>query len=313
MARIRSCRQPRFCMSDCGSHRYRVRGAVRRLSGFRVTSADGWRSVRRMVRGLRRITGVTSALTMVHDGMGRYRSTAAASSRWVVHWGFGRSTRLGGVVVVAALLVAEHAAGIEPREQMTAEGMEQSKQPSKAIATRKDFVLRKPKGRPQGNLGLTVGVLGRSEGEGAKLPAGVWNSTRAHLGLRGDVIFGRKSAFDWGVGPFGEVMTAFDDISVGTGATVHVPVHRVVPLLVSAGGYGRYGGQWSGGLSGQLFWGVRGYKDDSWYVGSLGLLAQGRFGVVGQQKERSILIALQLDLAVLFIPVAALISVTRGS
>lgn len=255
---------------------------------------------------------MTSALKIVHEGLGGCWSSSASVLPRGIRLGSGSSGRFGSVAFVVVLLFVGRAAGKGFGEQTKGEAAQRENQSIDAFGGTKDFVLRKPKGRPQFNLALTGGVLGRSEGEGTKTPTGVWSSTRGHLGLHGDVIFGRKSAFDWGVGPFGEVMTAFDDISFGTGATVHVPVHRALPILVSAGGYGRYGGQWSGGLSGQLFWGIRRYDDDSSYVGSIGLMAQGRFGIVGQQKERTIVVALHVDLAALCIPMVALASVVKG-
>ena len=159
--------------------------------------------------------------------------------------------------------------------------------------------------RPQANVGLTAGVLGRGQGCW-------WSETRGFLGVRGDVMFGRAGARDWGVGPFGELVTAFDDIAVGVGVAAHVPVHEYLPFVVSVGGYVGGGDGAKGGVTGSLFWGSRSYNHNSWYVMSSGLFAQGRVGLFGEQEageardsgnERAILLGVQVGGEVLAMPV----------
>src|SRR5262249_28592404 len=106
---------------------------------------------------------------------------------------------------------------------------------------------------PQGTAGLTIGVAGTG------LKRAGWDETDFHLGLHGDVLFGRERASDFGAGPYAEVAThAFDDIQFGGGLSLLLPVVEFLPVVVSAGTYGRYGSEGYGvepGVAGELFWG----------------------------------------------------------
>jgi len=77
----------------------------------------------------------------------------------------------------------------------------------------------------QWNIGATVGLTVRDPGKEA----------RAHLGLRGDAVFGRASPWDVGYGPYGEVLTTGDDVSLGVGGSVLLPVHDGLPVVCSGG------------------------------------------------------------------------------
>jgi hypothetical protein len=145
---------------------------------------------------------------------------------------------------------------------------------------------------PQGNVAATAGVTMRDGVE----------DVRVHLGARGDVLFGRSSQRDFGAGPFGEVLTAWDDLSVGGGASLLVPVHDYLPLVGSVGGYGRrFDGVWEPGVTAQVFWGSRSFNYHGWYGMAVGLSAQGRLGL-GDQGERAVIVALHMDGQVLALP-----------
>ncbi len=162
---------------------------------------------------------------------------------------------------------------------------------------------------PQANAGLTLG--GAAVGPGGE----VWDHAEFHLGLRGDTIFGRDDVFDFGIGPYAELGTlAFDELQFGGGATMLLPIHASLPLVASVGAYGRVGDDDFGvepGFSGALFWGTRSYNFHANYVMAAGLLVGYRRSF-GQADESALLIAAQLDLAVLGLPLVALINLLRG-
>jgi hypothetical protein len=145
---------------------------------------------------------------------------------------------------------------------------------------------------PQGNVAATVG---------ATLREGV-DEVRVHLGGRGDVLFGRSSHRDFGVGPYAEVMTAWDDLSVGGGGSLLIPVHEYLPIVGSVGGYGRrFDGGWEPGLTAQVFWGSRSFNYHGWYGMTVGLSVQARVGV-GEDGERGMVVALHMDGQALALP-----------
>ena len=162
---------------------------------------------------------------------------------------------------------------------------------------------------PQGTAGLTIGVAG------AGLDRSYWDETDFHLGLRGDVLFGRERASDFGAGPYVEVLThAFDDVQFGGGLSVLLPVIEYLPVVVSAGTYGRFSGEPYGtepGIAAEVFWGSRSYNFHSAYGLSFGLLGEFRYGL-GDSRETSIVIAAQLDLVGLSLPFLFLINAARG-
>lgn len=170
-------------------------------------------------------------------------------------------------------------------------------------------LARPASAEPQASVGLTIGAAG--EGYDRRL----WQRTAFHLGLHGDVLFGRSKTSDFGVGPFGEVFThAFDSIQLGGGVSGLLPVLDAFPLILSAGGYARKGSDARGvapGLSAQIFWGSRSYNFHSSYVLSGGLLAQMRYGL-GAARETSIIISAQIDVGLLAMPFLFLITAARG-
>ena len=161
---------------------------------------------------------------------------------------------------------------------------------------------------PQGTVGLTIGAAGR--GFNRRL----WDETAFHLGLRGDVLFGRSKSGDFGAGPYLEVAThAFDEVQLGGGLSTLLPITQAFPLVVSAGGYGRWAPLQGlePGIAGTLFWGSRSFNYHASYVMTGGLLAQFRLGL-GPSRETSIVIAAQLDLVAMSLPVQLLINALRG-
>jgi hypothetical protein len=163
---------------------------------------------------------------------------------------------------------------------------------------------------PQASVGLTIGAAG--EGYNHQF----WKQRTAfHFGLHGDVLFGRGSTSDFGIGPYAEVFThAFDEIQFGGGVTGLLPVLDSFPILLSVGGYGRKGSDkfsLEPGIAGELFLGSRSYNFHSNYVLSGGLLTQFRYGL-GPSRETSIVIAAQIDLGLLVLPVLFLITAARG-
>lgn len=162
---------------------------------------------------------------------------------------------------------------------------------------------------PQATAGLTVGVAG------AGLERRLWETTVFHVGLRGDVLFGRSSNDDFGVGPYAEVLThAFDEIQFGAGVATLVPILDSFPLVLSAGAYGRRSGDAAGlepGIATAVFWGSRSYNFHSSYVMTGGLLAQMRLGL-GPSRETAVILGAQLDLAFLGLPIVFLVNAIKG-
>jgi hypothetical protein len=161
---------------------------------------------------------------------------------------------------------------------------------------------------PQGTAALTIGVAG------VGLERRVWDETAFHLGAHGDVLFGRESNADFGVGPYAEVLThAFDELQFGGGLSVLFPVSDTLPIVASLGAYGR-AGEPNGlepGVAMHLFWGSRSYNFHSSYVMSAGLMGQARIGL-GSSEEIAIVLGAQLDFLAMSLPFVFLASALRG-
>lgn len=162
---------------------------------------------------------------------------------------------------------------------------------------------------PQASVGLTLGAAG------VGLDRKIWTGTDFHFGLHGDVLFGRSTPRDFGVGPYLEVLThGFDEIQFGGGLSTLFPVLDPFPIVASVGAYARNGDDAFGlepGLSGQLFFGSRSYNFHANYVMSAGLMAQLRYGL-GASRETSIVVGAQIDLAILGLPLVFLVNAARG-
>ncbi|XXT18714.1 hypothetical protein WME94_51655 [Sorangium sp. So ce429] len=183
--------------------------------------------------------------------------------------------------------------------------------PAALIAALLGVVLahRTARAEPQASAGVTLGVAG------AGLERRLWEATVFHGGVRGDVLFGRASNDDFGVGPYAEVLThAFDEIQVGAGISALAPVLDVLPLVVSTGVYGRWSEEAAAlepGVAAAVFWGGRSYNFHSPYAMSTGLLAQMRLGL-GPSRETSVVLAAQLDVTLLALPFVFAINALKG-
>ena len=162
---------------------------------------------------------------------------------------------------------------------------------------------------PQLTTGLTLGVAGHGD------RSSLWSSTRFQAGLRGELLFGRYKDQSFGVGPYLEALTtaSFSDIQLGGGASVLIPIHAYLPLVVSAGGYAAHRSPWGWepGLAGELFWGTHGYNYHSFYGMSAGIFAGGRYAL-GDSKEVILLAGGRLDLELVAIPFLFLWGAIRG-
>ena len=152
------------------------------------------------------------------------------------------------------------------------------------------------KADPQWNASLLTGVCGTGSNA-------YWQHTCWFNGLRGDVLFGRSRNADIGVGPFMQLTTAgFHDLRLEGGPTLLLPVHPYFPIQLSAGGYARHSAAgWEPGVSGWLFIGSKSYNYHSSYIMTGGLLVGLHYGL-GRTKERTIVIAAQIDGLALALP-----------
>lgn len=161
---------------------------------------------------------------------------------------------------------------------------------------------------PQGSAGFTVGAAGRGYGDD------YFYEPAFHLGVRGDVIFGRDDGGDFGIGPYVETLThAFDEIQFGGGASLLIPALDSVPFIVSVGPYGRYAPLigLEPGIATSLYFGSRSYNFSTSYVMSLGLIAEARIGL-GESRENSFVLGLQVDAAFLALPFMYLAEATSS-
>jgi hypothetical protein len=173
-------------------------------------------------------------------------------------------------------------------------------------------VLLKPalcSAEPQATAGLTIGAAGAGKDRQ------IWDETLFHLGVRGDVLFGRSKASDFGFGPYLELSThAFREVQFGGGLSLLLPVVEFLPIVVSVGAYGRKGDDAFGvepGVAAELFWGTRSYNFHANYVMTAGLIAEMRYGL-GDSRETSIVVGAQLDFVAMSLPVLFLINAIRG-
>jgi hypothetical protein len=163
---------------------------------------------------------------------------------------------------------------------------------------------------PQGNAALTIG------GAGVGTRGKFWERPAFHLGARGDVLFLRKKARDFGLGPYleaGMLAHRLVEAQFGGGLSLLLPVHETFPLVVSVGPFGRYGTDKLAepGVAGAIFWGTRSYNYSAGYVMAAGL-SVGYRQAFGESKESVLLVAAQLDLAAMGLPIVLLINALRG-
>jgi len=163
---------------------------------------------------------------------------------------------------------------------------------------------------PQASVGLTSGAAIRGSD-----PAG-FRTVDFHLGARGDLMFLRKAPRDFGLGPYATVSThAFDEIAWGGGLALLFPITEITPLVLGGGAYGRVGNDpfgVEGGVSTSVFFGARSYNFHSSYELSAGLLVEGRIGL-GPSQERTLVIALQVDVVAFALPFIMLAGAAQRS
>ena len=166
---------------------------------------------------------------------------------------------------------------------------------------------RQAQAAPQANAGLRAGVCGASTDSIG------WPSTCFYGGGQADVILGRQSSRDFGVGPYGQIATAdFADLRLGGGASVHVPIDPTFPLVLSGGGVLQAAdGGWHPGLGVQLFLGGRSYNYHGPYVMAPGIVVGLDYGL-DSRRERLLSVALHLDAQLLALPAIAIASWLRG-
>ena len=177
-----------------------------------------------------------------------------------------------------------------------------------ALAITSSLVANQAFAEPQAPAAITIGAAGRA------VQHKFWDQTVFHLGARGDVLFGRSNVSSFGFGPYAEVAThAFDEFQFGTGGAALLPIIDGLPLVLSAGAYGRYAPVFGlePGVAASLFWGLRSYNHHGPYNMAGGLLAQFRYGL-GASGETAIVISAQLDVVALSLPAQFIINAIRG-
>lgn len=160
----------------------------------------------------------------------------------------------------------------------------------------------------QTTTAITIGAAGRG------YQRKIWDQTVFHLGVRSDVLFGRKNVSNFGFGPYGEIFThAFDELQFGIGGAALLPIIDGAPIVLSAGPYGRFAPATGvePGIAGSIFWGLRSFNHHGAYNMAGGLLAQFRYGF-GSSGETAIIISAQLDVVALSLPAQFIINVIRG-
>lgn len=170
--------------------------------------------------------------------------------------------------------------------------------------------------KPQGNASIISGVCG----SGSR--SALWERTCWYNALHADILFGRERNSDIGVGPYVEVATlGFEDLRLGGGGSLQLPIHHYVPAVLSLGGYAKYysfssdageEGRWEPGLAADLFVGARSFNFHSDYVMVGGLSLGARYGL-GDSEEVSFIIAAQIDTAALWLPGLFIYQWLKGS
>lgn len=152
---------------------------------------------------------------------------------------------------------------------------------------------------PQWNASALAGVCGRgADGE-------LWSDTCFYTGARADILFGRNRNSDFGIGPYVDINTAaFDDLRLGGGPTLLLPIHPYFPILLSGGPFVRKNGDFTPGAEGWLFIGSRSYNFHSSY-GLAGGIVFGYQTELRGEKANAIVIAAQIDVLLIALPFLA--------
>ena len=105
---------------------------------------------------------------------------------------------------------------------------------------------------------------------------------------------------------------AFDELQIGGGTNLLLPVHDRLPIVMSLGAFGRIDQLGlEPGLSGALFWGSRSFNFHEGYIMAGGLLLGFRQSL-GESQETALLITAQIDLLLMATPVVMLLDLIRG-
>ncbi len=132
------------------------------------------------------------------------------------------------------------------------------------------------------------------------------------FGAHTEVTFLRRTNRDVGLGVYGEVMTSgFLDVTAGFGASLLLPVHRAMPLVLSVGPHYTYSGAHDAGLGGRLWWGFRNHNHFHPYNTTFGLWVEARGDLTGEGR---VLVAggVDVDVAILAYPFMLLDRWARG-
>ncbi len=159
---------------------------------------------------------------------------------------------------------------------------------------------------PQMSVGFMLG------GGGANL------TTRAlpvfHMGLRADMLFGRKDDHDMAIGPYIDVTTiAFESLDIGGGVSWLLPISEHFPLVLSAGAHAHGvfdGGIWEPAMDAMIWAGSRSFNFNSIYGLTAGIFVQGRWGF-GDGHQADILGGAQIDLELFVLPFVLLVNAFR--
>jgi hypothetical protein len=117
---------------------------------------------------------------------------------------------------------------------------------------------------------------------------------------RGDVLFLRENARDFGVGPYASVGTAaFEDFRASLGVSALLPVIEDFPLVLSAGPLLRDGREL--GVAATAFWGLRSYNHYGTYNIAAGLVLSAE-RTFGERETTALTIGLHVDGFILAIP-----------
>lgn len=165
------------------------------------------------------------------------------------------------------------------------------------VAVASVLSLRSAAADPQWNAAAVPAVAGLGEG------SDYWQDTVFYGAVQADVLFGRSRNSDLGVGPYATVATAaFDDLRLGGGGSLQLPIHPYFPLVLSAGGYGRNDAEgWHPGATGRLFIGSRSYNFHSSYVMAGGLVV-GLDQDLDSDRHNAWIVGAQIDGLVLALP-----------
>jgi hypothetical protein len=143
---------------------------------------------------------------------------------------------------------------------------------------------------PQFNASILAGL--RAFGSDATEPY-----ARGVVGLRPELILGRRTERTWGTGPYMEVgWLGVSNVSIGSGWTLSIPLTAKLALAPSVGIFGHEATPgFRGGYVAGLFFGHRMFNDISFFDATAGIRADWRsdFESGGQ---RAVVLTAQLDL-----------------